>query len=218
MKYNKKEQISVWDSIASGWSGWRNQVRRDVIEFSKEWKPGKLLDIGCGSGRNLFHFAEKGFDWYGIDFSKEMINKAIENFKRKNIDVKGRLKVGDMTELPFQDESFDYIISIASFHHLPKEEQLKTIKEMKRVLKENGEMIISVWNKYSFKRIGFWFSGKETLIPWKKKEKGIEKEYNRYYYLFSYGELKKLIQMNGFKIKKSSGRFDENITFLIKKL
>ncbi|MEM3543755.1 MAG: class I SAM-dependent methyltransferase [Candidatus Micrarchaeia archaeon] len=218
MRYNKKEQINIWDSIASGWSGWRNQVRRDVIEFSKEWKPGKLLDIGCGSGRNLFYFAEKGFDWYGIDFSKEMINIAIENFKRKNIDVKGRLKVGDMTELPFPDESFDYIISIASFHHIPKEEQLKAIKEMKRVLKENGEMIISVWNKYSFKRIGFWFSGKETLVPWKKKEKGIEKEYNRYYYLFSYGELKKLIQMNGFKIKKSSGRFDENITFLIKKL
>ncbi|MEM4134265.1 MAG: class I SAM-dependent methyltransferase [Candidatus Micrarchaeia archaeon] len=217
MRYNKKEQINVWNSIASGWSGWRNQVRRDVIEFSKEWKPGKLLDIGCGSGRNLLHFAEKGFDWYGIDFSKEMIKMAIENFTRKNINVKRRLKVGDMTELPFPDESFDYIISIASFHHLPKEEQLKAIKEMKRVLKENGEMIISVWNKYSFKRIGFWFSGKETLVPWKKKEKGIEKEYNRYYYLFSYGELKKLIQTNGFKIKKSSGRFDENITFLVKK-
>ncbi len=218
MEYDKTEQIKVWNSIAEGWSGWRNQVRKDIVEFSKEWKSGKLLDIGCGSGRNLLYFAQNGFDWYGIDFSSEMIKQAKENFKRKGIDYKNRLMVADMTDLPFPDGTFDYLISIASFHHLPKEQQNLALNEMKRVLKEDGEMIISVWNKYSIKRIGFWFAKKETFVPWKRKEKGIEKVYNRYYYLFSYGEMKKLLTENGFRIKKVSGRFDENITFLLKKV
>lgn len=217
MKYDRKEQTKVWNSIAEGWSGWRNQVRKDVLEFSKDWKPGKLLDVGCGSGRNLLYFAEKGFDWYGIDFSSEMIRKAKENFKRNKINPSNRLKVADMIQLPFPDETFDYIISIASLHHLPKEKHIDAIREMRRVLKKNGEMVISVWNKYSIKNPKFWFAKKEISVPWKRKEKGIEKKYERYYYLFSYDELKRLLTDNGFMIKKAGGRFDENITFLTKK-
>ena len=221
-KFDKEEQQEVWNAIAEGWSGWRNRARKDVIQLSKDWKRGKLLDIGCGSGRNLFYFASKGFDFYGVDFSKNMIGEAAKNLEKSGIDTKTRQKkerlvVADMADIPFGDKFFDYCVSIASFHHLPKEKQEQGLNEIKRVLKKDGECIISVWNKYSFKRPGFWFSPKETFVAWKRRENGALKPYNRYYYLFSYSEFKKLVLKSGFQIKKSSGRFEENVTFLIKK-
>jgi tRNA (uracil-5-)-methyltransferase TRM9 len=227
--FDPEEQRVVWDSIAKGWAGWRNKERKDIVGFSKDWKPGRILDIGCGNGRNLLFFAKRGFEVYGLDFSKEMIEQAKEMFKKNKIEIKEKqLIVADMKNIPFKNESFDYIISVASFHHLPKKDHQEAIKEIKRVLKKNGECIISVWNKYSFKRIGFWFCPKEVFIDWKKKEieevkvgnetkrKELVRIYKRYYYLFSYEEMKDLLLKNGFEIKKSSGRFDENIIFLVK--
>jgi len=228
--FDPEEQRIVWDSIAKGWAGWRNKERRDIVTFSKDWKPGKILDIGCGNGRNLLYFAKRGFKVYGLDFSKEMIEQAKEMFKKNKIEIKEKqLIVADMRNIPFENESFDYVISVASLHHLPKKDHQEAIEEIKRVLKRNGECIISVWNKYSFKRIGFWFCPKEVFIDWKKREieevkeenqkkkKEAIKVYKRYYYLFSYDELKNLLLQNGLSIKKASGRFDENITFLVKK-
>ena len=228
--YNKEEQKKVWDKIAKGWTGWRNKERKDITYFSSEWKAGKILDVGCGNGRNLLYFAKKGFEVYGIDFSKEMIKQAKEMFNKNKIKLKSnQLIVADMRKIPFEDENFDYIICVASLHHIPKKDHGTAIAEIKRVLKKNGECIISVWNKYSFKRINFWFCPKEVFIDWKKKEieefkegketkrKELVKAYKRYYYLFSYDELKNLLLENGLEIKKTSGRFDENITFLVTK-
>lgn len=220
--FNKKEQQKVWNAIAEGWSGWRNKARIDVIQFSKGWKLGRLLDIGCGSGRNLAYFAQNNFDVYGIDFSENMVKQARENFKKTGLEIKDakkkeRIQTADMTDIPFSNKQFDYCISIASLHHLPRERQAQGIEEIRRVMKDGGECVISVWNKHSFKRPGFWFSPKETFVVWKRKEGGALKLHKRYYYLFSYPEFKKLILSSGFKIKKSSGRFEENITFLIKK-
>jgi ubiquinone/menaquinone biosynthesis C-methylase UbiE len=228
--FDPEEQRAVWDSIAKGWTGWRNKERKDIVRFSNDWKPGKILDIGCGNGRNLLYFAKRGFEVYGLDFSKEMVEQAKEMFKKNKIEIKEKqLIVADMRNIPFENENFDYVISVASLHHLPKKDHQEAIEEIKRVLKRNGECIISVWNKYSFKRIGFWFCPKEVFIDWKKREieevkeenqkkkKEAIKVYKRYYYLFSYDELKNLLLQNGLSIKKESGRFDENITFLVKK-
>ncbi|MCS7109504.1 MAG: methyltransferase domain-containing protein, partial [Candidatus Micrarchaeota archaeon] len=131
---------------------------------------------------------------------------------------KDRLIVADMTEIPFEDEAFDYCISIASFHHLPKRLHEKGLEEIKRILKPGGECILSVWNKYSFAQPRFWFSPKEKFIPWKRKEKsGSVKAHERYYYLFDWFEISSLVRKNGFQIKKATDFFAENITLLLKK-
>ncbi|MFH8120048.1 MAG: class I SAM-dependent methyltransferase [Candidatus Aenigmatarchaeota archaeon] len=212
MKYDEKEQRKVWDEIAEGWSNWRSQPLKEVIEFVEENKEnvGKVLDVGCGNGRNLIPFAKLGFECYGIDFSKKMIEVAKDKFKKLNL--KGNFKVGNATRLQFPSETFDYLICIAMLHHLNKEDGEKAIKEMKRVLKNNGKGLIIVWNKYSFSHLDFVFKPKETLIPWKRKGK----IYFRYYYLYDWWELKKILEKY-FKIKKTSGFFDENILFVVEK-
>jgi ubiquinone/menaquinone biosynthesis C-methylase UbiE len=113
--YDQNEQRKIWDSIARGWTGWRHETRDDIKEFTKEWRKGKILDVGCGNGRNLLHFAKLGFDAYGVDFSSEMIKQAENLFKKNEISIKkNHLIVADMTSLPFEDGS---LITAYPLHH-----------------------------------------------------------------------------------------------------
>jgi len=98
---------------------------------------------------------------------------------------------------------------LASLHHVKKDDADKVLKKIYKILKKNGQCLISVWNKYP----KFILRKKETYISWKQKDK----IYQRYYYLYSFFELKKLLMKNNFKIIKSRKIFDKNITFLIQK-
>ena len=200
------KQQEVWNSIAESWNNFRKYPsNKKVIDLANNWKPGKILDLGCGNGRHLIPFTKKGFDCYGIDFSKNMINNSKESFKKNNL--KATFKQGTLTKIPFKDNNFDYIICLASFHHLNKKEQSTSLKEIKRVLKPNGKLFIAVWNKWQPR---FIFKSKEQMIPWKVKDK----TYQRYYYLFNIFEFKKLLRKHNFEIKKSY--FDRNISVLAK--
>ena len=111
-----------------------------------------------------------------------------------------------MKKLPFKNNFFDYSLCLDSLHHLNKKDVEEVIKEIRRVLKKNGKCFISVWNKLQIK---FLFRKKEIFLPWSKHQ--------RYYYLYSYLELKKLLLKNNFKILKSGKIFDKNINFVIQK-
>jgi len=205
-----ENQREVWDVLAEGWYHFRQRpFPPTVINLSSEWEKGKILDVGCGNCRNLVPFAQQGFDCYGIDFSKEML-KSAQRLLDKN-KVKAKLKLGRAEKLPFSSESFDYCLSIAVLHHLKEKEREAALKEIKRVLKKNGKALITVWNKLQWR---FVLGKKEQYIPWRKKEK----TYWRYYYFFTYWELKKLLEKSGFKIVYSSGIFGKNLEFIVKKV
>ncbi|MEM4318467.1 MAG: class I SAM-dependent methyltransferase [Candidatus Pacearchaeota archaeon] len=205
-------QREVWDAIAQQWFHFRQRPFPDIVrwleKFSKEWKKGKLLEIGCGNCRNLLVFARAGFDCYGIDFSKEMLKYARYFAKKHHIAVK--LKLAEATNLPFLEKSFDYILCIAVLHHLQGEKaRIKALKEIWRVLKPGGEAFISVWNKLSWRWL---FRAKERYIAWRVKDK----TYMRYYYLFWPWEIERLLKQIGFKIEARQ-LFSKNICFLVKK-
>ena len=210
---NITEQEKAWNELAKVWKGYRTRPFKDVealLSLLSSSKKGKILEIGCGNCRNLLPFAKAGFECYGIDFSKEML-KFAEQFARKN-EVRIQLKQARAEKLPFKSNSFDYVLNIAVLHHLKKKEQVLAVKEMFRILKPEGKALISVWNKLNPK---FWkfLLKKEIFIPWKINDKTCW----RYYYFFSFWELKKLIKKAGFKIIKSSSPFARNISFIIKK-
>lgn len=123
--------------------------------------------------------------------------------------VKNRLDVqqGDMTELPFEDESANHIINIAAFHHLSTHERrVKALQEFKRVLKPGGKVLLSVWSifqpektKRSFSHFG------DNFVPWKDPNYGNDKVsyakiQMRYYYIFKIEELFKLITDSGLNV------------------
>ena len=96
-----------------------------------------LLDLGCGSGRDLRHFSCEGFNVVGIDYSYSMLKLAKEFSK-------GPVICGDFFHLPFKDRSFDAVWAIASFVHTPRYLISLGLSEIHRVLKHGALLITSL--------------------------------------------------------------------------
>ena len=202
----QENQEKVWDAIAWQWYHFRHQQFKDVskeIEKLAKLKKGKVLEIGCGNCRNLKTFAKAGFDCYGIDFSKEMIKYAKEYCKKHDFKVK--LKKARAEKLPFKNNSVDYILNIATLHHLNEKEQEKNVKEMWRVLKPKAIALVAVWNIKKSK-------AKEKYISWKVRGK----TYWRYYYLFTMPELKKPFKKHDFLIVRQ--KTGKNLIIVVRKI
>jgi tRNA (uracil-5-)-methyltransferase TRM9 len=209
----------VYNEIAESWYQFRHWSRfsEELEEMAARWGRGKLLNIGCAHGPDFLPF-KNGFELWGVDFSSQMLKMAQKYIDKFNLKVK--LTLSDATSLPYSDNSFDYAIAIAVYHNIGGDKQRrKALRELKRVLKPGGEAFITVWNKW---QPGFWLSGKEIYMPWKSRGK----TYYRYYYLFSYPELRSLLTRTGFEIvsisAEKSFRFplhflSRNICALIKK-
>ena len=88
----------------------------------------RVLDIGCGKGYLLYEFpqAVPGIEVAGIDISEYAIDNAKD-------EVKSCLRVGNCTELPFEDASFDFVVSLGAFHNLYNFDLKKAIQEIERV-------------------------------------------------------------------------------------
>jgi len=98
----------------------------------------KILSIGCGDGTECVSFAENGAEIVGIDSSSELITIAKNKHSELGIDF----FVMDYEETSFEDKTFDGIISIMSIMY--KENLTKVLLELKRILKQDGSMIIVV--------------------------------------------------------------------------
>ncbi|WP_437236081.1 class I SAM-dependent methyltransferase, partial [Dehalococcoides sp. HCBD] len=132
---------------------------------------------------------------------------------------KPNLAVADMQNLPFEDAEFDWLIAVASFHHLKgQDSQLKVLQEFGRVLKDDGQIFLTVWNRLQPR---FWFKGRETLVPWKSPDQILK----RYYRLYTCWEIEALVKKAGFRVVSSSGEkshrgpkyFARNICLLLEK-
>ena len=99
----------------------------------------KILDCGAGGQRApIGLFAEHGFEAFGIDISESQIEVAKKFCKDRKLKV--NLSVGDMRNIPFDNNSFDIVYEFYSMVHLRKGDILKTIQEMKRVVKKGGHL------------------------------------------------------------------------------
>lgn len=105
--------------------------------FSPEMK---ILDAGCGGGRNLVYFLRSGFDCFGVDRNAEAI-EYVRNLARTLAPKNSaeNFQVSSVEKIPFDDESFDVVISSAVLHFADDENQFnKMLGEMRRVLKPSG--------------------------------------------------------------------------------
>ena len=160
----------------------RVRIWKCVRDFTSSLvKNSTVLDVGCGNGKNVKYLLDNDIKAYGIDFSE----KLVEVCKRKKLDV----KVGNALKIPFDDNSFDNIISIAVIHHLQKEEErIKAINEMIRVCKNNGKILISVWAvEQSGQEVqNRTFVYGDNLVKWENDE--------RYYFIYDEEHIKEFVK------------------------
>ncbi len=122
----------------------RKEITIDVIDRYSDNRVLKVLDIGCGPGIVMAAIASRGHKIFGIDIAENMLEEA----RKKMLPYSGKEKVcyqGDIENLPFDDQSFDAIISLAVLQYLPDDH--KSLLEMRRVIKKEGVIIICLPNK-----------------------------------------------------------------------
>ena len=186
----KITQQEVWNKISRKWKEFRVKPVKEAIDFIKN-KKGKILDLGCGSGRN---FAKIKGIIYGIDFSEKQLAHAREYAKKEKI--KAVLIKARVEKLTFKNNFFDAAIFIAALHCIEsKEKRKKALRELYRILKPEADALITVWDKDQPK---FKKSKKEIMLPWITDGK----KYLRYYYLYDREELVQLVATAGFKVIK----------------
>jgi len=144
-RFDKAAKKDVPNYKKSLWSNKKSHINRmnlflKIFNKNVKNKP-RILDIGCGPGEYCNLISNKCNKVIGIDFSNEIINIAKKNKKEKNIEyIKGTIK-----NLDFKDNSFDIASSIGLFQCIEKYK--KAIKEMDRVTKKEGFLLICTLKK-----------------------------------------------------------------------
>ena len=209
----------VFNQIAPSWYNFRHRsiFKRELEGLAERWGGGRLLNLGCAHGPDFLPF-KRDFELYGVDIATEMLRFARKYSQKFDFEV--HLAAADVRFLPYPDNTFDHAISVATYHHIEgKADKLAALQELKRVLKPGGEALITVWNRWQPR---FWFKGREVAVPWRTREKTLY----RYYYLFSYFELEKLVREVGLQVLKAFPEhsyrfpikyFSRNICLLLRK-
>jgi len=119
-------------------TGYRLSMHSAEIALLLPQAGKRVLDIGCGKGSLVRHFAKNGADAVGLDPQEEIIAEAKEAAKR----LPCHFEVGSAESLPYPDGSFDGTVFFNSLHHVPVAMMDKALDEALRVTKDDGRMLI----------------------------------------------------------------------------
>jgi SAM-dependent methyltransferase len=164
-----------------------------------------VLDFGCGCGRTIIWFAGKKVNFDGTDIDPEAVQWCRENLKFANFSVNGT-----MPPLEYEDSKFDLIYAVSVFTHLDEYRQFQWLLELKRVLREDGILIITVYDekqqleevdelKYRIKndkigKVPSWY------LTSARSRKYVFDNYCKYFKIIGYDEAQNVIDDESFVI------------------
>jgi alkylated DNA repair protein alkB family protein 8 len=197
----------TWDMIAESFDVTRRRPWKQCIDFINELpKSAIVADLGCGNGRHLIPCAQRCKKAIGLDISKELLR--ITQNKTKDFN-NAALIHGNLVNIPIKDNSLDAILYIASLHNIKgRQNRIHSLKEVKRVLKNDAEALISVWSRWQ-DRFRTYFL-KKLMVNTETKEFGdININWGqhglnipRFYHLYSKREFVKDLHQVDLKIEK----------------
>ncbi|WP_282134300.1 bifunctional demethylmenaquinone methyltransferase/2-methoxy-6-polyprenyl-1,4-benzoquinol methylase UbiE [Seonamhaeicola maritimus] len=169
----KKEQVTkMFDNISGDYDGLNRVIsfgidvkwRKKVVKLVKDTSPDSILDIATGTGDLAINLAETNASRIvGLDISSGMLEVGKVKIKKKGLESKIEMVLGDSENMPFDDNTFDAItvaFGVRNFENLEN-----GLKEIYRVLKPNGTFVIletSVPTKSPYKQ-GYNFYSKNIL-------------------------------------------------------
>ena len=233
------ETEAGYDLIASKFSDTRKRFWSELEFIKKYVKDGdRVLDFGCGNGRLLKIMQDRKIEYFGLDVSENLL-------------AEGRKKYGDVVfskidpcqkTIPLEDNFFNTVYSIAVFHHFPSRKYREDVaKELFRVTKQDGHIVVTVWYLWpasrrradvSASRGGQKKYFKNILKNWFEKIKGNSEldwndclvsfadnqgnKFQRFHHAFTKRELRKLFESAGFEVEKSE-KIGNNLVLVAKK-
>lgn len=121
----------------------------DSFGLIKDASRKKVLDIGCGGGRNTEMLINLGFDVFACDFYQGMVRTTKNRLIKKGFKSKfvaGRIKKASMTELPYDSNNFDIVLCHGVYHNAQSLEEFDcALEESARVLKMGGHLYFNIF-------------------------------------------------------------------------
>ncbi len=194
---------TVYNNIATDFSNTRYKIWFSIAKFIDTFKETDLnADIGCGNGKNMIY---KPLKFKGMDICDEFIRIC----KERNLDV---IK-GNILDIPYETEMFDNVLCIAVVHHLSsKEERIKAIKELFRICKDGGKIMIYIWAFDQPTESKRHFKTQDEMVPYKKINGEV---YYRYYHLYKEGELEEEVTLGGIQFKSMESGYERGNYYVI---
>jgi SAM-dependent methyltransferase len=137
-----------------------DQVVRDIFQHYRLSQESRILDIGCAKGFMLYDFKKNypSIQVSGIDVSEYAIANSMP-------EVKQYLSLGNATDLPYDDKSFDLVISINTLHNLDKNDCGKALQEISRVTRKYAFITVDAYtNPEEYERIMKWNLTAKTIL------------------------------------------------------
>jgi len=150
--------LSAWYDLAIKLTMPERKFRNLLIDHLGAKAGAHVLEFGFGTGANLLIAAGRSPDcqFKGLDIDPKIRKIAVSKLARNNLDIP--LELYDGQEFPFESNSFDKVYSCLVFHHLDEASKLQCLKEIHRILKPGGKLIIGDWGKAKSRtmRIAFY--------------------------------------------------------------
>lgn len=176
-------------------------IKRHIFEELK-WKHSsesvRVLDVGCGTGADVIDFKKmfgRQVEIWGVDVVRLQIDLAKEKIRKNGVWAEVQWYDGEV--LPFENQSFDAVYTSDVLGHV--RDVSKWLKELNRVLKENGVLAVFAESKL----------GKHAWIRNYLLKRGLNTDPHAFFHisLYSKDKLKELIQSAGFKVEKMYSAF-----------
>lgn len=150
MKDAYRNIARIYDSL---FENMNKGLRLAGVRMFRPSKRMNILDVGCGTGAHLELYQRYGCNLYGIDLSPSMLEVA-----RTRLGASARLELGDATNMPYEAHIFDLLISMLSLHEMSPQTRSGVIFEMKRVLKDDGLILLIDFHPGPYQPLQGWIS------------------------------------------------------------
>lgn len=155
-----------------------------------------ILDVGCGTGTHLELYKRYECHLYGIDLSPSMLELA-----RLRLGDSARLELGDATRMPYEDRKFELILSMLTLHEMASQTRSRVLSEMKRVLKDDGHILLIDFHIGPYQPMQGWIS---KMIIFLSEVTAGREHYKNYRQFLSTKGLSTLAGENSLAIEKQS--------------